>query len=145
MDYIFISKIAILIGLFFLTRYFYKVNDWNKKGTSKKEDYLMYLIVLIILAPIGLAFGTFMHLIMDIIPNGIINLIDSKSYLMQIIIMFGFIIFYFGFLIWRDGKREKKIKEGKDRDDLIDKIRDLQILVSIKENEIEELKNKLKI
>lgn len=150
MNYAHTSKIILIIGLFFLTRYFYKVNDFNKTDETKKEKLIRNIITAILIPPIFLAFGTSIYLIMDMIPRTIAQVIGNQNYIVQVLTMYGFILFYFLFLIWRDGKRKKKKKEfdeikkiSNERYRLIDKVEYLQNLLFQQENEIEELKNEL--
>mgnify|MGYP006981769718 FL=1 len=84
------------------------------------------------------------------IPRTIAQVIGNQNYIVQVLTMYGFILFYFLFLIWRDGKRKKKKKEfdeikkiSNERYRLIDKVEYLQNLLFQQENEIEELKNEL--
>lgn len=142
MDYIFILKTAILIGLFFLTRYVYIKTDWHKRGSSKKEDRIMYLTTSIFIVPIFLAFGVLMVVFFSI-PDEIINLTRNNNHVMQVLTLWGYIIFCFGFLIWKQVQDKKKNKKSKERDEFIEEYRYLERLVSKQENEIEELKSKL--
>ncbi len=97
MDYIFISKVVIIISLYFLTNYLYKRIDWHARG--KKIRFLEYLAIIIsaislFIAVIGFGF--------IVIFEGSLKFLDSKSYWEQVILSFGLIVFYFGLKIYYD-------------------------------------------
>lgn len=127
MDFIFISKVIIIIALYFLTNFAYRKIKWNESTANKKEIILVYAIVIITIIPLSFAV---IGLGFIIIPNGLFNYLEQETYVEQIIIVFGFIIIFFTIRIMWDKKEKEKKKN--------------QELISNQANEIRYLETELK-
>ena len=132
MDFIWISKVLIIICLYFILNKVYKSVDWNSsKMTYKPLDILLYLAFGISAFSALIAFTV---LIIVIFPS-IFNYLDTREYWEQIIILLGFIAFYFFFKIKMDDINDKKQK----RESLINsqnyRIRELEDKIKKDNNE----------
>jgi Na+-transporting methylmalonyl-CoA/oxaloacetate decarboxylase gamma subunit len=107
MDFIYISKVLIIIALYFMSDFAFRYSKCNKPINSKKNNIFLYIIVIITLIPLSSAVIIIGFII---IPNGIINYLHENSYAEQIILVFGLILIYFIMRIISDDREKKKAK-----------------------------------
>jgi len=133
MDMVFISKVSIIVVLYFLTDYVYKKTEWhtNRPGNFERpiaqtlnnflikvfkknlDDVLIFIYVIFWGLPL---FLSVVLLGFIIVFQGTLKFLDSRNYWEQIVICFGFIALYFSIRIYLDGEKIK----NRQKDSLIE-------------------------
>lgn len=151
MDIVFISELLIIVALFYLTNYLYKIVDWHARGqkawtneTAKNIDKFLIRnfktsleTVLIFTSSIiwGLPL-VFSAIVLGfiILFQGFFEFLDTKGYWEQILICFGVISLIFSIRIYLDGERKKTTEKDGIIEDQRRKIYELEM--KIKEIEV---------
>lgn len=149
MDLISLSKVAIVLLLFFIVNRIYKKVDWNSRGSTKwhnkyavkldrffrekmetrLDDVLISISVAISIIPIGLVgFG------MPIYAFGkCIEFVSNEGYFSQIVFSFGFILVFYLIRIVFDVNKQEKV-------DMQKRIEEQKSRIFILEDDIKRLK-----
>lgn len=112
MDYEFVSKVILLICLYFLANYFYKSIEWHSSSKDEKKDFQFFMRYFFI-SIFGVAFLYGIVVFGFIILfQGSLEYLETRSYLEQIAISLAAIVIYFRFQINLDGRKIKEKEKG---------------------------------
>ncbi|MFD1603121.1 hypothetical protein ACFSJW_06525 [Flavobacterium artemisiae] len=107
MDYEFISKIGLIIGLYFFVNYFYKKIDWHS-STKNEQKNLYYYIKYILILFFGFTLFCSLLIFSIIFFKESLYFFENRNYWEQIGLSLGLIVSYFYYLIVKDGKKNKE-------------------------------------
>ncbi|WP_157972887.1 hypothetical protein [Aureibaculum luteum] len=113
-DFILISKVLILMGLYFILSKIYKNFDFNSSAPIDFLNFKKPIQILVLIVACISAFSIFMSFVVSVflvIAPGFYNYLETRPYWDQIIILFGFIAFYFVSKMRMDEISEKKQKQ----------------------------------
>lgn len=112
MDYEFVSKVILVICLYFLANYFYKSIEWHSSSKDEKKDFQFFMRYFFI-SIFGVAFlyGIVVFGLI-ILFQGSLEYLETRSYLEQIAMSLAAIVIYFSFQINLDGRKIKEKEKG---------------------------------
>ena len=139
MDWIFISKLTMILGSYALTLFVYKSIDWNARGLTnwkstfannlndflsrvfKKnlDDVRMFVVILFFAMP---AFAAVVLVGYLILFEGTLKFLDSKSYWEQVFYSFAIICLFFCVRIYLDSEKFKIAEKDKEIKELRNQI-----------------------
>ncbi|WP_123923500.1 hypothetical protein [Flavobacterium tructae] len=106
MDYEFISKVVLIIGIYFFVNYFYKKTDWHSSSKNEKKKFQYYFNYIFIFFFITFLY-IFIAFVFIVFLKESLHYLATRSYWEQIFLVLGVIVSYFYYLIISDSRKLK--------------------------------------